>query len=110
MKIKNLLFFCLLPVMANAQTYSQDTGKVSELYVSSSGSFAIKLDGGFVQADADNQCSTVGSTGWAGHAAADPLLKSAVLTAKTSGQTVTVTIQGCEASGGWFKLMDLYVQ
>jgi hypothetical protein len=58
------------------------------------------MDKAYVNAVASNQCPS--NNGWAGHAEADPVLKSAILAAKASGIQVTVTIDGC--LGRWFKI------
>ncbi|MDW6005373.1 hypothetical protein [Vibrio mangrovi] len=90
----------------NAASYSQDTGSVSQVYVSPSGSIALLLQGGYPNAVSSRQCPS--SNGWAGVSNADGAFKSVILAAKTSGQKLTVTINGCE--GGWFKIQDLYLQ
>ncbi len=95
-----------LSLSINAANYSQDTGTVSKVYVSPSGSIALLLNNGYPNAVSSGQCA--GSNGWAGVTNADGAFKSVILAAKTSGQKLTVTINGCE--GGWFKIQDLYLQ
>lgn len=88
-------------------TLSQDIGKISTLYVSIDGDMAFILTGGFPNAIATGQCP--GNNGHAGLlTTADPAFKSAILAAKAAQQTVRVTISGC--LGGWFKVMDIYVE
>ncbi|WP_163835762.1 hypothetical protein [Spartinivicinus ruber] len=107
MYIKKLtLLICMLLCSANALAkYSQDTGKIKEVYVSYGGAIAILLDRPFANAISTNQCPS--SNAYAGNTSADPALKSAILTAKSSGQTVRVTIEGCDS--GWFKIIDIYL-
>ncbi len=88
-------------------SYTQDTGKITSLFVNVSGTVAITLDSAFVNAKSGSQCPT--ANGYGGNAAADPAFKAALLAAKAAQQTVTVTVQGCEASGAWFKIIDVYV-
>ncbi|KUI98088.1 hypothetical protein [Vibrio sp. MEBiC08052] len=95
-----------LSISVNAANYSQDTGTVSKVYVSPSGSIALLLHEGYPNAVRSGQCAS--SNGWAGVSNADGAFKSVILAAKTAGQKLTVTINGCE--GGWFKIQDLYWQ
>lgn len=110
-KIKQLLQLGSLMVMASqCVAYSQDSGVIGKVYVSSIGGIAITLQGGFSNATAAQECP--GNNGFAGMPAgsgADPLLKSAILAAKASGQNVTVTTEGCEAGGNWLKLTGIYL-
>jgi len=85
--------------------YSQDAGIVTRVFVSSGGEIAIQIEGGFKDSIADGQCAS--NNGWAGHSSADPVLKAAILAAKASGQSLTVTTEGC--NGAWFKVKDLYI-
>lgn len=100
--------FCMLlsSAVLAASPWTQDTGKITEIYVNASGSVAFRMDVPFQNAISDGQCPS--SNGWAGHAAADPVLKSAILAVKAAKQTVTVTISGCE--GGWFKVASIYIK
>lgn len=95
---------CLLSGSAGASTV--DTGKVGRLYVQSTGAIAIQLDSGFTNATAASQCPS--ASGWAGHLSADAVLKSVLIAAKSTGQTIAVTVDGCETTG-WFKIVDVYV-
>jgi len=95
-----MLFFSAL-----SYGYSSDTGKVTRVFVNPAGAIAVQIEGGFQHAVADEQC--VSNNGWAGHGNADSVLKSAILAAKASGQSITVTTEGC--NGGWFKIKDLYI-
>ena len=88
-----------------AYSYSQDTGKISRIFVNPAGAIAFKLEHGFPKAVETNQCST--NNGWVGLGSSDPVVKSAILAAKAAGDTVTATIDGCE--GTWFKLKDIYI-
>jgi hypothetical protein len=111
MKFKiGMLVVLLISTSVMATSYTQDSGKISSLYANAGGSVAVKLDSGFLNAVAGNQCSNIGPNGWAGNNAADPLLKSALLAAKTSNQNVVLTVQGCESGGAWFKLIDIYLK
>ncbi len=103
------LLLCLVPTILNAQTYSQDSGTITSMYVSQAGSVAVKLDGGFPNASSQNQCATANTNGWSGNSSADPVLKSALLAAKSSKQPVVVTTLGCEGGGTWYKIIDIYI-
>jgi hypothetical protein len=96
-------------VAANAAPYVQDTGKIKNLYVSAGGNVAIQLDNGFPNSANGGQCSTANISSFGGNVTADPVFKSALLAAKAAQQSITVTVQGCEASGAWFKIIDVYV-
>ena len=93
----------------SAATYTQDTGKIKNLYVSASGNIAIQLDNGFPNAASGGQCTTANLNSFGGNAIADPVFKSTLLAARAAQQTLTVTVQGCEANGAWFKIIDVYV-
>lgn len=92
-----------------AAPYVQDSGRIVNLYVNASGSLAVQLDNGFPNASADGQCPTATINGFGGNEAADAAFKSALLAANSAQQKITVTVQGCEASGAWFKIIDVYV-
>ena len=113
MKTKLLLMFLsvavLLSSFAYAVSYSFDTGKITTLFASQSGSIAITLDGGFPNATAASQCPT-SSNGWAGNAQPSNTLKAALMMAKATNATVTITTQGCEGNGGWLKIIDMYIK
>ncbi|TRY33403.1 hypothetical protein [Aliiglaciecola sp. M165] len=104
--MKIILFLSLLFSFHVYASYSQDSGIVSQVYVNPNGSIALKLESGFPNALSSNQCEN--NNGWAGLSASDPVVKSVIIAAKTSGQTLKVTIEGCE--GRWFKIKDLYLQ
>lgn len=88
--------------------YSQDVGKIAELYVNDSGNIAVRLDGGFPNAIAAGQCSI--GYGWAGRVAANSTLKAALLAAKSTGSSVTITTLGCETGSDWLKILDVYIK
>lgn len=91
----------------SAAAYTQDTGTISQVYVSAAGTLSVRLDGGFPNAVADGQCP--GNNGWAGVlSTVDANIKSSLLMAKISGDRVVVTISGCQ--GAWFKIVDVYVK
>lgn len=96
-----------LPGISFSAPFSQDIGKISTIFVSTNGDMAIILTGGFPNAVATNQCS--GYKEYAGiSTTADPAFKSALLAAKAAQQTVRVTVSGC--LGGWFKILDVYIE
>ena len=101
-----LIFAVLFLISTSVFGYSQDTGKVGRIYVTPAGLIAFKLVSGFPNAIETNQC--VDNNGWAGHYAADPVLKSAILSAKTAGFSIIATLEGCE--GRWFKVKDIYIK
>ena len=111
--VRNLIFYTFLMfsplVLANQQTWSQDSGVISKFYANNNGSVAISLDGGFPKASAAIQCSTAPGI-WAGDTIVDPIVKSALLAAYSAGKKVTVTIEGCALGGGWFRLIDVYLE
>ena len=88
-----------------APSYSKDSNQVHRVYVTPDGAIALQLKGGFPKANEAKQCP--GNKGWAGLRIADPILKSVIIAAKSSGQRLTVTTQGCE--GAWIKILDLYL-
>jgi hypothetical protein len=92
-----------------AAPYIQDVGKIENLYLSANGNIAIQLENGYPNATSDGQCSTANLNSFGGNLTADPAFKSALLAAKAAQQTITVTVQGCEAGGAWFKIIDVYV-
>lgn len=87
---------------------SQDSGHITELYTSSTGSIAILLDGGFPNSVAAGQCTT--ANGFAGNTTADNALKATLMTAKATGATVLVSTSGCDASGYWLKITEVYIK
>lgn len=102
-----LLLNCATLSIAAHAGYSQDSGRISQLWTNTDGAIAIMLDNGFPNAMAAKQCTTSDGN-YAGIVTADPIFKAALLMAKSKGSTVTVTTQGCE--GGWFKILDVYVK
>lgn len=111
MKNKFVLLMVMLLSSVNvfSVAYIQDTGKIKTLYVSSSGNIAVQLENGFPKSNADSQCATANSNSFGGNVAADPVFKATLLAAKAAQQNVTLTVQGCEAGGAWFKVIDVYV-
>ena len=109
--IKAAVLFALLSVLGpgTAFAYTQDSGTITDVYVNSNGSWALKLSGGFP--NSDSQCASNG--GWAGvNVGTSKELLTAVLLAKASGRTVVVSIYGCAGGGttGWLNLGDIYVK
>ena len=104
--MKKLIFVLLsLAFSASASSgYSQDTGTIGRVYVNPNGSIAFILKGGFKNAEQSQQCA---GAVWAGVKNVDPIFKSSILAAYTSGKTITVTIQGCENT--WYKILDIYL-
>ncbi|OZG72361.1 hypothetical protein BTA51_16660 [Hahella sp. CCB-MM4] len=102
------LFTLMLILFSPFSFSASDTGIIAELYVDEGGSIAIKLDNGFPNATSDNTCSS--NNGWAGNTTADPALKSALLAAKAAKSPVTVSMNGCDASGAWIKVHAVYVK
>jgi len=100
-KIATILFLFFCSSLAHA---ASDDGVISELFASSNGAIAIKLKGGFP--NSSDQCESF--NGWAGNFDADPILKSALLAAKATGDTVTLSIAGCE--GDWIKVHAVYIK
>jgi hypothetical protein len=106
MKKLLILAICLIPLKSFA--YTQDSGKITNIFVSPTGSIAFKVNNGregIPNAVAVYSCSSGG--GWIGHNSADPVLKSAVLAAKAANMDIVITIEGCE--GDWFKVKDMYI-
>ncbi|MCX7110903.1 MAG: hypothetical protein NTX45_12395 [Proteobacteria bacterium] len=93
---------------AYCASYTQDFGRISNLYTNPDGAIAVHLDTGYPNAIAAGQCST--SSGyWAGLAASNSSLKAALFLAKATGSKVAITIQGCEVGGSWLKILDVYI-
>jgi hypothetical protein len=103
MKYVLILMFSL--VANSAFGASRDTGKVTTVYANPDGSLAFKLDGGFPNSNANNECP--GNTGWVGIGSTDPFLKSMVMAAKVANMDVEVVISGCHNS--WLKIQYIYV-
>lgn len=100
------MFICFPALGAE---YSQDNGKISQLFVTPAGSLGFQLVGGkegIPNAVTKFSCTSGG--GWIGHATMDSVFKSVILAAKASDSEVAVTIEGCE--GSWFKVKDVYVK
>ena len=105
MKVIFPLIITLFSIHSHAETFSADTSKVERIFASTEGSIAVRLNGGFPQANADKQCP--GNNGWAGIVVSDGVIKSTIIAAKASGQTLTVVTNGCE--GDWLKINNLYL-
>jgi hypothetical protein len=106
-------FVLLMVVLLGSNTFSaayvQDAGKIKTLFVSSSGNIAVQLENGFPNSNAGGQCATANLNSFGGNVTADPVFKATLLAAKAAQQNVTLTVQGCEAGGAWFKVIDVYV-
>ena len=88
-----------------------DEGVIAQLYTDSSGNLAVKLEGGFPNSIAANECSTANGNGWAGVATTvNSSVKAALLAAKASQSPVSLSITGCEAGGAWLKITAVYVK
>jgi hypothetical protein len=104
-KMKYALGLILVAVTSSVCATS-DTGIITNIFVSASGSVAVKLDGGFPNSDNAGECPSY--NGWAGvSASTDPAIKSAMLAAKVSGSNVALSITGC--NGGWLNVNAIYV-
>ena len=105
-----VLVSAVLSLSATAYATSTDAGKISEVYVPAYGTtVAIKLQNGFTNANAANECA--GNNGFAGLFGTAPEVFTKVLTAaKISGSSVTVTTGGCEGTTGWLKILNVYIQ
>ena len=102
-----LLSICVTLCIAAHAGYSQDSGRITQLFTNTDGAIGVMLDNGFPNAIAARQCSTSDGN-YAGIVTADPIFKAALLMAKSKGSTVTITTQGCE--GGWLKIQDVYIR
>ncbi|PNQ53596.1 hypothetical protein C1141_20435, partial [Vibrio agarivorans] len=91
--------------VAASSSFSTDSNQVHRVYVTPDGAIALQLKGGFPRANEAKQCP--GNNGWAGLRTGDPVLKSVIIAAKSSGQSLTVTTLGCE--GAWIKILNLYL-
>lgn len=100
-----LLLCTAAPLSLGAAT---DSGKVKAFFAGPNGMVAIQLDNGFPNAKANGVCSSA-SGAWAGSTTADPILKSALLAAKTSESQVTVTLNGCDSGGLWYKVENIFI-
>lgn len=100
-----LLLF--LPFLSVA--YTQDTGKITDIFVSQNGSLAIKINSGKQGIpNAAKKFNCTSGSGWVGLSNPHSIIVSAIMTAKTTKEEVVVTIDGCE--GGWFKIKDMYIK
>jgi hypothetical protein len=107
-KITLLLFAASMTLCTMAHAaYSQDSGRIVQLFANTQGAVAIVLDAGYPNAIAAKQC-LAGDGGWAGVTTADPIFKATLLMAKQKGSVVVVTTEGCES--GWLKIIDIYVR
>jgi hypothetical protein len=99
--------------MASAAT--QDSGTIKTFYATSGGMFAIQLSNGFSNAFAAyppnaSGCGAVTANGYAGLTTADPILKSALLSAKAAQEPVRISIDGCDSNNPtWFKIIGVYI-
>ena len=101
------LFAVLLLVMTSSAAFAGgEEGVISELYADADGNIAVKFEGGFPTAEVANKCPNY--KGWAGNRNVAPILKSTLLSAKSSGSTVILAISGCD--GGWLKINAVYVK
>lgn len=100
-----MLVTTLLTLSATCYGYTADFGKISRIYVTPAGSIALQLDNGFPNANSNNECPS--NNGWAGLTETDPVMKSAIIAAKTSGQSVLVNLEGCV--GRWLRIKEMYL-
>ena len=98
--------FVLLAILSSTSVfaYSQDTGKIGTIYTLPDGGMSFTMVGGFANAISTGQCPS--NIGFAGTASMSNVFKAALMTAKGSDLSVTVTISGCE--GSWFHIVDIY--
>jgi hypothetical protein len=85
-----------------------DNGAITQLYTDNTNNLAVVLAGGFPNAVSTAQCAT--ANGWAG-VSSDPSnanIKATLLAAKAAGNPVSIVINGCEAGGGWFRIVAVY--
>lgn len=105
--MKYIILIFLIGLSSQALADTEDSGKITNIYVTSTGLIAFKINGGrqgIPNAVNSYNCSTGG--GWVGYdSSADPVVKSAILTAKASNMDVVVSIDGCH--NGWFKVRAL---
>jgi len=91
----------------SASQYVQDSGRIEKIYLAGESTIAVRLDGGFPNATATGTCPT--ASYWAGKLTAEKSLIASLMSAKASGQKVTMGISGCDGNGGWFRISDLYL-
>jgi len=103
--LKYLLVTALLTLSASCYGHTPDSGKISRVYVNPTGAIALQLDNGFPNANSNNECPS--NNGWAGLAETDPVMKSAIIAAKTSGQSVLLNLEGCV--GRWLRIKEMYL-
>ena len=87
---------------------TEDYGKIEKIYITQSGSIALKLFDGFPNADAASECPT--NIGWAGNLNADPSMIASLLSAKASSTNVSLVITGCDNNDKWFKITAVYIR
>jgi hypothetical protein len=91
---------------AYAQSYTQDTGLVSSIYVTADGGMAFSLTTTLTNAKKKFTCQGP----WIGRDTdLNAAFKAAILSAKATSTPLKVTIDGCAAGGSWFSVMDIYV-
>jgi hypothetical protein len=104
--------FLLLASSANAfAAYASDSGKIVEIYTTTDGAMAFRLDGGFPNANTQASCG--GSPDiWAGVvASSDRNIKAAILMAKALGSDVVVTSLGCaEPNTSWIRVIVFQIR
>jgi hypothetical protein len=103
--MKKLVFLLVILVSPHCFAAGHAAGTLKELFVSDSGSIALKLNEGFDPALINSECPTY--NGFAGHSSPDPALKSALLAAFAANQNVKLCISGC--NGSWLKVTCVYV-
>ena len=104
--MKQTLIFILLTLFS-CQLYAKATssGKIATIYSTSSGAVALKLDVLFND-NAIAQCPTYNGFAGVKHDA-DPILKSMLLAAFSSGKRVNLVIDGC--FGNWLNVVETFV-
>ncbi|WP_028886831.1 hypothetical protein [Teredinibacter turnerae] len=100
--MKKVLFVTLMVTSCISHAYNQQTAKILELYVHEEGSFAIKLQGGFLES-VKQECPS--NNGYAGSRIADPYLKSFLLAQFAAAREVKIGFSGCD--GGWIRILDV---
>ena len=108
MLMKVMLFIVLLITMFSGQVFAaNDFGRILEVYTTPDGLMAFRLDNGFPNANAANNCGTAGNV-WAGVKSTDnPSIKASILTAKVNNSNVAVVTLG-QCRGGWIKVEAMH--
>ena len=84
-----------------------DTGVISQLYVDQNGNVGLQLDNGFPNAVSAGDCPS--NNGFAGITVSNNILKSALLSAKATQSSVTLSFSGCTNNGNWLNVFSVYV-